>query len=807
MWTMIRTLAWLLGCTTGVGETPVAVPFTQVRLTGGLWAQRLETHRQRTLPYVMEQCERTGRVRNFAVAAGIEEGDFRGIYFDDSDVYKALEGAAYTLAEGDDPALRKRVDRWVELIRAAQEEDGYLYTFRTIRGTQHDVAAVGPERWSHLASSHELYNAGHLYEAAVAHFAATGDSTLLEVAEKNADLLCKLFGPGADQLHDPPGHEEIELGLFKLADVTGRERYLDLARYFLQTRGRHAGLYGFYSQDHQPVEEQREAVGHAVRAGYLYAAMAEAARRGAPYGEALDGLWNDVVGRKLYLTGGVGASRSGEAFGAAYQLPNQSAYAETCAAVALMLWSQRMFLLHGEGRYIDVLEWVLHNGFLAGLSWDGVRFFYPNPLACDGHSAFNQGTLGRSPWFSCSCCPVNIARILPSLPALAYATEGDVLYTNLYLDAEAHFELDGTPLGLRSRTRYPFDGRVDFTLQLDAPREFEVRLRIPTWTQDAPLPGGLYRYASGEVGGGWTIRLGAEEFRPEVRNGYARVRREWHDGETLTLELPMPVRRVVADERVEADRGRVALTRGPLVYAFEASSCGGSVTDLSLPPGSAMSLEPSERFASLQVPLIAVEARGVHGVRGEEPEVRPRVVRALPYALWANGKVGEMAVWLPAQVSEVELPPPLPFAARAHASASHCHRGDSLNALADGRLPRSSSDEELPRFTWWPRCGGSEWVQYDFDEPTEVSAVEVYWFDDREAGGCRVPLRARLLAKGGDAKEADDWRPIPSAQPGCERDRFNRVTFEPRRVRALRLEVELEEGRSGGILEWRVEGH
>jgi uncharacterized protein len=786
----------LLLASPALQQPPVITPvsFTRVRFTDGLWAERLRTHRRVTLPYVLDQCSRTGRIANFEVAGGLAEGTFRGRFYDDSDVYKAIEGACYTLAAEADPVLRARVDGIVVAIAAAQEEDGYLYIFRTILGEDHGNPGAGPRRWSNLASSHELYNVGHLYEAAVAHHAATGETTLLDVARRSADLLCRVFGPGEDQLQQPPGHQEIELALVKLSAATGEQRYLELARFFLELRGRHEGLYGPYSQDHLPVAEQTEAVGHAVRAGYQYAAMADLAALGAPYGPALDALWDDVVGRKTYLTAGVGATRHGEAFGAAFELPNATAYAETCAAVAQILWAERMFRLRGDGRYFDVLERALYNGFLAGLSLSGDRFFYPNPLACDG----SHGSGVRSPWFDCSCCPVNVVRVLPSLPGMVYATAPGALYVNLYGASEARLEVDGAPLGLRQVTDYPWNGVVRLELTLEEPRDFELRLRIPGWAREDPMPGGPYRYLTPSEYAPALV-VNGERVPLELERGYAHLDRTWRGGDTVLLLLPTTVRRVLADERIEADRGRSALERGPLLYALEGKDCGGSVDDLVLPDLSEFEVkDPGEPFGD--APCLEGKALRVSAVEGKR-KVEPVQVRAWPYFLWANRGSDSMAVWLPRTPGAVQLPPPPPFAAIATAGASHCWRDDTTAALNDGRDPRNSADEALPRHTWWPHTGTGEWLSYDFDQPTRLHAIEVYWFDDTGTGGCRVPRAARLLHR-----VEGEWRPVPGAGPvGCERDRFNRVEFEALEVSALRLEVELDESFSGGVLEWRVE--
>ncbi len=435
-----------------------AVPFTEVSLDDDFWARRIETNRKVTIWYDFGKCEETGRINNFAKAGGLMEGEFEGIYFNDSDVFKVIEGAAYSLKTHYDARLDKYLDDLIAKIAAAQEDDGYLYTNRTINPAK-AADGAGSKRWSKLRQFHELYNVGHMYEAAVAHYRATGKRTLLEVAIKNADLVDKVFGPG--KKIDVPGHEEIEIGLVKLYQVTNEKRYLNLAKFFIDMRGRKdkRQIYGTYCQDHTPVIEQTKAVGHAVRAGYLYSGMADvAAHTGQKaYIAALDKIWDNVVSKKLYITGGIGSNPGGEAFGDDYELPNKSAYNETCAAIANALWNHRMFLLHGHARYIDVLERVMYNGFLSGISLTGNRFFYQNPLASDGNYQ-------RSEWFGCSCCPVNVVRFIPSLSGYVYAYRNRDIYVNLYAAGSGTVKLPDNNIKLIQQTRYPWDGKVNISV-------------------------------------------------------------------------------------------------------------------------------------------------------------------------------------------------------------------------------------------------------------------------------------------------------------------------------------------------------
>lgn len=621
------------------------VPFTKVRLTDSFWARRLETNRSVTIPFGFRKSEEEGRIRNFERAARAQRGQaesYEGkMPFDDTDVYKLIEGASYSLQSRPDPELDGFLDRVIAKIAAAQEPDGYLTTYKTIDPTRSPAPWLKPgPRWVlELAGSHELYNAGHLYEAAYAHYRATGKRTLLDVALRNADLVAGSFGPG--RLLLPPGHQIVETGLFKLAAATGEARYRALARFFLDQRGNAQGhtLFGPYNQDHLPVVEQREAVGHAVRAAYMYAGMVDvAALQGdAAYREAVLKIFEDVVSRKLYLTGGLGARHDGEAFGDAFELPNRTAYSETCAAIAGVYWTERLFLLTGDARYVDVLERTLYNGVLAGVSLAGDAFFYPNPLESDGRYAFNHGAATRQPWFDSSCCPTNLARFIPSVPDYVYAVRGDALHVNLYVASEAQAALGGATVTLAQKTDYPWDGRVELRIDPGAPRRLGLRLRIPGWARGRPVPSDLYRYADADATPAFAIQVNGRPAAARLDGGYAVVDRTFAPGDVVVLELPMPVRRVLADERVADDRGKVALERGPIVYCAESADHAGSVLDLVLPDAARLTVE---RRPDLLGGLAVV--RGT--ARGPKGEARELV--AIPYYAWSHRGPGEMAVWL-----------------------------------------------------------------------------------------------------------------------------------------------------------------
>jgi DUF1680 family protein len=634
------------------------VPFTQVKLADAFWAPRLETNRTVSVPYALRMNEETGRVDNFRKSARLMTGPHKGRRFNDSDVYKAMEAAAYTLRLHPDAALDKTLDDLIALIAKAQEPDGYLFTART-NDPAHPAPGSGPERWSNLRVSHELYNVGHMYEAAVAHYQATGKRTFLAIAEKNAALLLRTFGTGPGQRRGFPGHQEVEIGLAKLYRATGKRAYLGLAKFFLDERGHYFGgekhapgdpfaVYDSdeYMQNHKPVLEQDEAVGHAVRAMYMYSGMADVAALGGhpEYVAAIDRLWLDVAGKKQYLTGGVGARHTSEAFGDAYELPNAEAYTETCAAIGNALWNYRLFLLHGESKYMDVFERVLYNGLLSGVSLSGDRFFYQNPLESPGGYA-------RSPWFEVACCPPNMTRFLPSLPGYVYATKDDTVFVNLYIGGEGKIDLGGRPLTLTQATRYPWEGAVMLTVLPKKRAVFELALRIPGWAGNEAMPTGLYRFLDDSTEKP-VLKVDGEPVPLDIKDGYARIRRTWKNGDTVELTLPMSVRRVVANESVAADLGRVALQRGPIVFAAEGVDNDGRIFDLVLPDGAAVRSEFRPDLLN-GVVVITGDAVGIAKNAAGKPVESGRPFLAVPYFSWANRGPGQMLVWLPRTAAAV----------------------------------------------------------------------------------------------------------------------------------------------------------
>ena len=753
------------------GRRPV--PFQDVHIADSFWSPRLQVNRTVTVEANLHQCEITGRITNFAVAGKLATGKFEGLLYNDSDVYKVVEGIAYVLAEKRDAPLEKRAAAIIDKIAAAQQPDGYLNTYFTL---------VKPnERWQNEQYNHELYCAGHLFEAATAYFQATGKRKLLDVACRFADHIDRVFGPGKRQ--ETSGHEEIELALVKLYGATGEKRYLKLANFFLDVRGHgeNRRMFGEYAQDHKPVREQSEVTGHAVRATYLYCGMADVAARTGDREllAALNQIWHDVVDRKMYLTGGIGPSASNEGFTIPYDLPNETAYAETCAAIGMALWNHRMFLLEGDGKFADILEREAYNGLISGVSLTGDRFFYVNPLA-------SAGAHHRVPWFGTSCCPTNIVRFLPGIGERVYARRGNTLWTVLYLGNTAKVTLEGGKVTLTQKTNYPWDGDIHLTVEPETSFAFTLRLRIPGWCRTKPA-----------------ITINDQTLEnATTEKGYLPIARTWKAGDVVRLNLPMPVERIYADSRVKADVGRVALQRGPVVYCLEGVDNNGTARNLVLPKDTKLTASFDKNLLG-GIVTIQGDALAVSLNASNQRVVTPVQFRAVPYSTWDNRKPGPMAVWLAETPEVAELP--IGQGVIAHGvriQASHLFANDSLEALNDEHLPKSSKDHTIPRMTWWDHKGGTEWVSYTFPTLRVVSECSVYWFDDTGIGQCRVPAAWRLLWRDGTT-----WRPVKltgQSRYSTALDAFNQITFEPVKTRELKLEVKLQQDFSGGILQWNV---
>ncbi len=639
---ILLSLSLLAGCSSSQKPAPQAkedytitgIPFNKVKIDDNFWLPKIEINRTVTIPSSFKKCEETGRVENFVKAAK-KEGKFGTDFpFDDTDVYKIIEGASYSMAVHPDPKLDHYVDSLINIIGKAQEPDGYLYTARTI-DPAHPHPWSGKERWvNESVLSHELYNSGHLFEAAAAHYQATGKRNLLDIALKNADLLTRVFGPG--KRDDAPGHEIVEMGLVKLYRITGEKKYLDLAKFFIDCRGKKPDPERTYFQDDKPVIDQRVAEGHAVRAGYLYSGAADVAALtgNQDYLHAIDTIWENMVSKKYYITGGIGARHQGEAFGDDYELPNLTAYNETCAAIANVYWNYRMFLLHGDAKYYDVLERTLYNGVISGVGLDGKTFFYPNPLECDLQYKFNSGgTLTREPWFDCSCCPTNLCRFMPSVPGYIYARSQDKLFVNLFIQSSSDINIAGTDVSISQTTNYPWDGNITIGISPEKEAMFSVNLRIPGWAENKPVPSDLYSFEYPDSSN-FSITINGEKADYDEKNGYAVISRTWKKGDVIGYNLPMDIRRVKANEKVQDDQGKIALERGPIVYCVE----GADNPDIDK-----LYLSQKTSLASAFKPdlLGGIDViEGKNSLSGEQ-------FLAIPYYSWDNRGKNKMKVWIP----------------------------------------------------------------------------------------------------------------------------------------------------------------
>lgn len=625
------------------------VPFTSVKVTDHFWGQRLKTSREVTIPLAFRKSEETGRIKNFEKAAHPSE-DYKveGFSFDDTDIYKTIEGASYSLQTYPDKRLEKYIDSILAIVATAQEPDGYLYTARTMN-PKHPHDWAGKERWVAVENlSHEFYNLGHMIEGAIAHYQATGKRNFLDIAIKYADCVCRAIGNAPEQKRLVPGHQIAEMALVKLYLVTGDRKYLDQAKFFLDARG-YTGRKDAYSQAHKPVIEQDEAVGHAVRAVYMYSGMADVAAitGDSSYIRAIDRIWDNIVSKKMYITGGIGARHQGEAFGDNYELPNLSAYCETCAAIGSVYMNYRLFLLHGDAKYFDVLERTLYNGLISGVSLDGGSFFYPNPLASDsGYS--------RKPWFGCACCPSNISRFVPSLPGYVYAVKDRQVYVNLFLSNRAELKVNDKKVVLEQETSYPWKGDIRLKV-LQGNQPFGMNVRIPGWVRGSVLPSDLYAYADHQQPA-YRVMVNGQEVEGELHNGYLTINRKWKKNDVVEIHFDMLPRLVKANEKVAADRGRVAVERGPVVYCAEWSDNDFNVHTLLMnrPPELRVVEKPELLYGLNQ---IVTDAQALSYDKAGKLAVKDVKLTLIPYYAWAHRGEGDMEVWLPMEVNATSAQP------------------------------------------------------------------------------------------------------------------------------------------------------
>ena len=751
-----------------------AVPFTAVDLKDNFWRPRQEINRTVTIAHSLQMLEDTGDLKNFDLAAQHQRKGFNGFVFQDSDSYKVLEAASYTLATHPDPALSAKLDKVIARMAAAQREDGYLNTSYEIQNPE--------ARFTNLRDNHEMYCAGHLIEAAVAHHRATGKTNLLNIATKYADLLCRTFGDGPGQREGYCGHPEIELALMKLWSDTGQERYFTLAKYFIDHRGSKffatehnepkEKFDGTYWLDEVPIRKLDTMVGHAVRAGYLLSGATDvaAATSDSSLVSMLKRVWQNTEDKRTYVTGGIGSSASNEGFTEDYDLPNLTAYQESCASVAMSMWSHRMNLLTGQAKYADAMETSLYNGMLAGYALDGKAFFYGNPLE-------SQGGYHRSKWFGCACCPPNESRTVAAIGDYAYALRGQDLYVNLFMQGTAKTRL----ADLDVRTEYPWNSRIEFTVTPRSKSPFALHLRVPGWSPGVnvtQLPAGI---------------------KVRQADGYQILEGAWKAGDKVVYQIAMPIRRVAADPRVKADQGQLALARGPLVYCLEQVDQSAKLGDIHIGADSPFETEYRKDLLGGVVVLKGLGRIGGDSGRSLYRNIQPGSpvpVVAVPYYAWDNRANGAMKVWMPI------APPITPyFGPESDARVSLSYRSGNAEpeGIHDGAPIKSSTEQPTQLCHFWPHKGGTEWVQYSWTKSRTIDSVSAYFFDDTGRGECRLPVswQVEYLSLG-------QWKPVPAATFPVALDKWCSASFTPVKTTALRLKVVQQPNWASGFHEWTV---
>ena len=764
---------------------------------GTFWGQRLEASRKVTIPLAFSKCEETGRYTNFSNAAQHLKDPSKvfpvgGLSFDDTDPYKTIEGASYILQTYPDKKLVQYIDSVLDVIASAQEPDGYLYTSRT-QNPQHPHEWAGDKRWSKEEDlSHELYNLGHMVEGAIAHYQATGSRKFLDIAIRYADVVCKEVGPNPGQACVVPGHQIAEMALAKLYLVTGDKKYLDEAKFFLDYRGKTTITHD-YSQAHKPVIEQDEAVGHAVRAAYMYAGMADVAALTGDkdYIKAIDAIWDNIVSKKLYITGGIGATSNGEAFGKNYELPNMSAYCETCAAIGNVYVNYRLFLLHGDSKYYDVLERTLYNGLISGVSLEGNGFFYPNPLE-------SMGQHQRQAWFGCACCPSNICRFIPSLPGYIYAVKDKNVYVNLFLSNKSNLTVGGKKVALSQTTEYPWNGDITVSFDQNAAGQFAMKIRIPGWVRNQVVPSNLYQYTDGKRLG-YTVTVNGSVVGAISADGYYTIDRRWKKGDKVQIHFDMEPRTVRANNKVEADRGMVSIERGPIVYCAEHPDNSFDIMGALINQNPQFTLGKGE-IAGTPVQTLTTSAQTLNFNKQGKLEAQDQTLTLIPYYAWCHRGSGKMRVWLPQDLNATNPSQPETLASQSKVTSS-TERMPALSAINDRLVPKDENDRSVPYTHWWPKKDCTEWLGYEFPQEATVQSATVYWYDDGPWGGCRVPQSWRILYQ----DQQGQWQPVTGAD-GYPTDKGAACTvnFDPVKTRALRLEVTLPADNAAGLFEWSV---
>ncbi len=806
-----------------IGQIITPVPFNQVKLEDNFWLPRLNTQKETLVPFALDKTRPA--VENLSKTALFLTGDFTNLPFPhryiSSDLYKVMEGAALILRENPDPKLERRMDSIIEIIAKAQKEDGYLYVSH-ITGVSKDAshwggAGMGDKPYSWVLHSHELYNMGHMYEAAIAYYQSTGKDKWLQVAEKNARHINKVFFEGDPNYNNgkpilqAPGHEELELALVKLYRVTGEKLYLDMSKKFLDIRGKTYKPEGngvmdpTYSQQHKPVAEQDKAVGHAVRATYLYSAMADVAAltKTDEYNKALDNIWHDITDTKMHITGGLGAIHGIEGFGPAYVLPNKEAYNETCAAVGNVFFNYRMFLLTKEARFMDVAEIALFNNSLAGVNIEGNKFFYVNPLEADGKTPFNQGKAGRSPWFGTACCPSNIARLIPQVSGMMYSYSEDEIYTTFYASNSSTIPLKEGNVAIQQKSDYPYDEKIELLLTPKKTQRFALKLRIPTWTGDQFVPGKLYSYVNNNNNNNnkeWELKINGKAISVALEKGFAVVERLWEPGDKVELILPMPVRFNSAIEMVQANKGRVAVTKGPLVYCAEGVDNEQPVQHLLIDDLGQDNIKAQRISNGIFNNVTSVSLNGkIRDAKG----TRQKQIKMIPYYAWNNRGDSSMRVWFPTQTEMVQYKDGKTLKGGRYKSvrARSTSKKGSLEAISDGFRPMTSDDRSIP--SWISdNNGDDQWVEIDLDPSKPIRSINVYWFDNRST--VKLPSRWSL-----EYLENDKWKEFDlyvTDSYSLKKDEYNVVhPAEVLKCNSIRINMKLRDKAALGILDVDVQ--
>lgn len=799
------------------------VPFNEVELVDDFWLPRLHIQKEVLVPFALDKTkpavENLQRCANFL--NGIPDELPFPHRFVASDLYKVMEGAAYLLKLDRDPALEAEMDRIIDIISEAQQEDGYNYESHITGVSKSRTNEMGEKPYSFVVHSHELYNMGHMYEGAVAYYQATGKDKWLRVAEKNARHINKVFFEGDPNYNDgkpvmqAPGHEEIELALVKLFNATGDSLYVNMAKKFIDIRGvtyRPEGkgvMSPEYAQQHLPVREQTKAVGHAVRATYLYSGMADVSvyTGDATLRPALNSIWHNIVDTRMHITGGLGAVHGIEGFGPEYELPNKGAFNETCAAVGNVFFNHRMFLMEKDAKYMDVAEVALLNNVLAGVNLEGNRFFYINPLEADGITPFNHGVRGRSPWFGTACCPTNLARLIPQVPGMMYATTHNEIYCSFYAGSTTTLQIESGKVYLKQITTYPLGETIQWEVDPEKDGQtFSMNLRIPTWTGSQFVPGELYHYIDQAISSGqkkankWIIKVNGTKTSVELVKGFAKINRKWKKGDKIELYLPMPLQFSKAIDEVAEDRGLVCLTRGPLVYAAEGVDNEDRLPNVFMTDiPKTFNLSTYTEGVMNGIPKIEIPAgeKTSNGIKEIE-------LTFLPYFAWNNRGDGSMLTWLPESATV------RPYVDRnlqlngkfKSLEASHTYKNDNLVAIADNEIPSSSSDQGVRRWTSWGEQGKEQWINIQLEKPTDIQSISIYWFDD--AGGTMVPQEWSLAVE-----ENGKWIKFPlyvTDAYNVFKDQFNMVHPAHQIITdKIRILMKPQHEKAIGILEINIE--